>query len=250
MTRFLLTVLICFSSLSAQAQIPFPFSWWTPRGSSPQPGILWWKLNEGSGTVMADSSIGNHSGTNNATWITGKSGSGSALNFPGTNANSSTATAVTYATNMVTVTFWMLSNSTNTTQVLLEVGNTNFAVIDHSFAVFIDTLGITGSVKGTGSGWRSESYGIVGLGAWNHWVLVFDNSSNGGNIRMFKNGVEVTTSLTNNTKAGNGTLIATQRLFVGARALPEIFLNGRIDDFRIYAGDQSSSAAQIMADSQ
>lgn len=199
---------------------------------------------------MADSSIGGRNGTNDAVWVIGQSGSGRALSFPGTNAESSTASAVVYATNMVTVTFWMLSNSTNTTQVLLEVGNTNFAVIDHSFAVFIDTLGITGSVKGTGSGWRSESYGIVGLGAWNHWVLVFDNSSSGGNIRMFKNGVEVTTSLTNNTKAGNGTLIATQRLYVGARALPEIYFNGRLDDFRVYAGDRSSEAIQIMADSQ
>jgi len=48
--------------------------------------VAHWALNEGSGYVAGDSSGNGHNGAiNGATWTTGRSGSGSALSFDGTN---------------------------------------------------------------------------------------------------------------------------------------------------------------------
>lgn len=251
--RALILFLTLLSTAHAvHAVVPFPFAFWKPELRSPIPELLWWKLNEGSGTAMADSSIGGANGTNDAAWVIGQSGSGSSLDFDGTADDSSTSAAVTYGTNIVTVTFWLFADSTNTTQMIFEVGDPDFSAFDHTFASYLSTSGIVGSVRGTGvpTNYRVEAYGIVGLSAWNHWVIVCDNSSTAGNVRIFKNAAEVTTTLASNTKAGSGNFIATQRLYVGARASTSLFLNGRLDDFRVYTGDKSSEAAKIMTDSQ
>lgn len=245
--RRLLSLFFLLIAISVLAQIPFPFGFWK-FGGSPVPDILWWKLNEGSGTTMADSSGSVNNGTNNATWITGVSGSDSALDFDGMNDSGTATNSLSYGTNIITVAFWMYVNATNIVQVIFESGIVVNGGVDRWLIYGNSTGPVQAWLQGT-TGNREETYTPIGLSVWNHWLFVFDNSTASGDIRIFKNGSEVSTTLATNTKTGTNNF-ATQPLFMAARASLSTFYNGRLDDVRIYTGDRSSSVLAIYGDPQ
>jgi hypothetical protein len=217
--------------------------------SSPTPDLLWWKLNEGSGTALASSATDTtHGGTTDASWVTGKSGSGGALDFNGTSHDSAMTNTVAFGTNKLTVSFWLYLDSTAGTQIIFESSESVNSNPD-GFAAFIDAGVLNLRLMDNASGNRIEAMTIPATGAWHHYLVLLDNSSANGDVRAWLDGSEQTLTLGTDTK-GVARTFATYVLYVGARASNDLFYNGRLDDFRVYAGDYSGSVAAIYADPQ
>jgi hypothetical protein len=221
---------------------------WQPTTSSPTPDILWWQLNEGSSTsITGDGTIGGDDGTTDADWVTGKSGSGYALDFDGSSDDASTSSNITFGTNVVTVAMWVYFDATNNTRMLIE-GSDNAVNNANTFSLFVEGGYLQASIRSTTAGqFRIERIIAPATGAWHHVLVVFDNSTNTGNEDIWLNGVSQSTSTYINTKTTNG-VFAAYRVYVGARNTNLTYTDGRIDDVRIYSGDRSASVADIYAD--
>lgn len=222
--------------------------YYASSGASPTPEKLWWKLNEGSGTTVGGSaSGGGDGGATSADWITGKSGSGFALDFNGTSDESLTSANITYGVNVITVCAWLYSDS-----------NTGFHTVWGSdwindqfnvFTLYINGTALTAGMTGT-TGQRAESIVTPGTGAWYHLMVVYDSSTGGGDIKMYLDGVLQGETIVSDTKTGTSNFAAF-KFGCGYRInYSDLFYDGRIDDVRIYTGDKSGNVSAILADPQ
>jgi hypothetical protein len=84
-----------------------------------------------------------------------------------------------------------------------------------------------------------------------HVMIWLSQVANGGAgaIRIFVNGVEDTTTTVTSTKTTTANFVAAT-LFIAARNNSSLYLDGRIDDVRIYTGDKTADVAAIYADKQ
>lgn len=217
--------------------------------TSPTPELVWWKLNEGSGTSIAGSAAIADDGTTDASWLTGKSGSGSCLDFDGSTDDAATSSTIAFGTQTLLVTAWVYFDATNGTQIIWE-SSASYSANNDSFICFVNAGQITvGFSQPAGNTWI-ESGQAPATGAWTH-LAVYYRATGGGNnnITVYYNGADqsFTTSSTTATAARN---FSTQTLFVGARNSGSLFFNGRIDDLRVYSTDQTSSLADIGTDAQ
>jgi len=224
------------------------------RGGSPVPDLLWWKLNEGSGTTLTDSSTGGAGGgTHDADYVTGKSGSGYALDFNGTSDDGATSAAITYNTDTITVAFWINRDSTTGVRMILESSN-NLNNAESGFGIYIDGSKIAVGFRTLPGGqYRNENISAPAAGEWHHVALVlkrnYNNGSTYGDIVFYVDGTEVASTVTLNaiTTTSNW---SNQVLYVGARNRASFWYSGLLDDVRIYTGDRSADIAAIMNDPQ
>lgn len=212
------------------------------------PEHQWWKLNDGAGTDIA-AAVG-QVGTTNAAWIVGKSGSGFALEFNGSSHRSSTTAALALAASQkITILAWVWIDSLVATQVLFEASaNTN--TNNGSFLIYADGGNLFGyvadPVTGAGSnGCAKRSTTPPATGAWVHVAVTLDNSTAGGDVKMWFNAVSqaMTSSSATHTNAGN---FGDHRLFVGARNDASLFFDGKIDDLRINEGELGVDAITVI----
>lgn len=218
-------------------------------GGAPTPDILWWKMNTGSGTSIAGyASGGGDSGTTDASWVTGKSGSGYALDFNGTSQDSRSTATMTYGAGVLTVCAWVYLDVNTGSRVIWEsTQNPNsFAA---TFTLFLDSGNLNAMIHGT-SGYRSEYITAPSTGSWTHVAVVYDNSTTTGDVGIYIGGSSQSTTIGTNTKASSADFIAGYYFYAGARGQTSLFMDGRLDDLRIYSGDQSASLADIIADAQ
>jgi hypothetical protein len=209
---------------------------------SPVPDILWWKFGEGSGTSIG-ATVGPN-GTTDAAWVVGKSGSGFALEFNGTTQDANSTSPVTYAANIITVCAWLWFDAAVGPYTVFE-SSTNFAATPNTFAV--RTFGVTAYTYNAGAtGYLEKTWATAGAtGTWVHLAVVFSPTD----TKPYVNGVEMATTIGTNTRTGTANYSA-QPLFVGASNNSIYFMDGRVDDLRIYSGDRSADIAAIMADPQ
>lgn len=241
-----LYLLGCSLSCFAQLEGPAWLGQQTTAGSlSPVPDIYWNKFPDGSGTT-ATATVGPNI-TTDADWVTGKSGSGYALDFNGTSDDGATVSSVTYNTNIISISLWASPDAFSSFRFLTE-SSANSGSTPNCSAIYWIGASLSTSASGT-TGARTES---VVFTPTNTWVFIFaliDNSTATGDQRIWTNGVEATTSITTSTKTGTENFSA-QTLFIGARNSGSLFFAGLIDDLRIYSGDRSANISAIMADPQ
>lgn len=220
----------------------------TPPPGSFTPDILWWKMNDGSGTTVT-ATVGPN-GTTDADWITGKSGAGFALDFIPANSDNATSAGPTYGTNIITVAMWSWLDVTNSTMIIAESG-TDPSTTNHTWIIYCTVGTIRVFIHGTGAATlsREESTPAANTGAWNHYLFVIDNSTTAGDVKIYLNGTLRSETITDNDKAGAGSF-SSQPLNVAARNNASLFMDGRMDDLRIYSGDQSANVSAIMNDPQ
>ena len=213
--------------------------------TAPTPDLLWLTFTNGSGTT-ANSVVGPNLSTD-ATWVTGKSGSGYALDHNGTSQDGATATTVAYATNKITVCFWAYWDTITSTRIILE-SSANYNDSGDTFILYSDVLSSTNTlqagIRGASSQIRREGIVTPAISAWRHLAIVYDHSSNAGDVKFYLDGSEQTTSLDQNTKATT-TALSTQTLNVAARNRASLWSDMRIDDLRVYSGELT--ADQITA---
>ncbi len=214
--------------------------------TQPPPEFLWWKLNEGSGTAVAGSAVTSDDGTTDAAWVTGKSGSGYALDFNGTSHDLGTSGSITFGVSTITVCMWCFFDDVTTQQIVFET-TTNYNVSTNAVSVGLNAGKIYGTIRGS-TLYRQED-ASVSTGSWVHVGVVLNNSTVTGDVKIYLDGVLQAENITINTKTGSGVLAAGP-IFVGARNRASFFYNGRIDDVRIYTGDRGASMSAIMVDAQ
>ena len=188
--------------------------------------VLNWSLDDGSGSIAADSSgQGNTGNVSGATWIPGRVGG--ALSFNGSNAALTRANVqgLTTGNTPHTIAAWVKVNA-------LPSGRAWIALL---------------GPEGAGSHhWLLNNSGVTQLGAWNggqvsptlpvgvwkHLAITFD----GGQLKAYIDGSLI------GTQAASFNLTGTS-LTVAQSHVGEQYFNGEVDEFRIY--NNALTAAEV-----
>jgi regulation of enolase protein 1 (concanavalin A-like superfamily) len=222
----------------------------------PDPDVLWWKFDEGTGAVAKDSSGKGHDGViTGATWKDGGvGGTAYCLDFPGTvTPMVQDNTAPTYLNGLgaITVALWVKSRVTNTDNgfIIAETpaGNDSFVTMryDAAGSSFGGTNVLKMAVTSTPGGEQQlESSSGLQTTQWHHVAMTWKG---GDLIRFYTNGKEDTPSGRNGPNNA-GTISGCTTLIVGrggkdVAGNPGNGWNGLIDDVRIYS--TVLTAAQI-----
>ncbi|MBI2010363.1 MAG: LamG domain-containing protein [Candidatus Chisholmbacteria bacterium] len=220
------------------------------EGSGGNPPIAWWKIDENTGTSIADTSgNGNTVTASGATWTSGKVGQ--ALSFDGSNDYMNTSSTISFGVKVITLTFWLKWDAFADDNKLAFELSTNYNNNDGSIIVNPDNssnpstfnLSIQDSV--TTSKYRQENFTRPSAGEWHHYAAVFDNSTVTGDIKLYLDGVEQSSTLATNDKDQSSN-IRTDTLYFMSRAGTSLFGAGDLDDVKIY--DYERTAAQIAYD--
>jgi hypothetical protein len=220
----------------------------------PDPDLLWWKFDEGAGTVATDSSGKGHDGAiTGAAWKSGGVGGvGYCLDFPGSLAvRVEDADAPSYLNDLgaITVAMWIKSRVTNTDNGFFDCeqpsGNDSFVTIRY------DAAGANGGgasvmkmgVNSTSGEQQWETAAGVQTTEWQHVCMTW---TGGVGIKFYINGKLDTP--TNVQAVNTGTIRGCTTLIVGMGGKdlsgnPGTGWNGLIDDVRIYS--TVLTAAQI-----
>jgi len=221
----------------------------------PDPDVLWWKFDEGTGTVAKDSSGKGHDGTiTGATWKTGGvGGTGSCLDFPGSLAVSvEDKNAPSYLNGLgaITVSLWIKSRVTNSDNGFIigenPAGNDSFVTMryDAAGASFGGTSILKMAVTSTPGGEQQlEAASGLQTTNWQHVVMTWKG---GELLHFYADGKAITP--TGQGAANAGTISGCTTLIVGKGGKdlsgnPGTGWNGLIDDVRIYS--TVLTAAQI-----
>lgn len=238
----LLVLFILLSSATARAQLfdlNDPVFMAAPQ--NPIPNLLWLPMNDGSGTTVT-ATVGPNA-TTDATWVTGVSGTGSALSFNGTSSVASTVSTINWSTNILTITCWLYINATNANKIILE----STATFVSNVPTFLLSLNSNGTLEAdihgeSGIHYRQETCRAPATGSWVFVAVVYDSLANQsgsnylGDVKIFYNCQPQTTTIgLNNKQAASNFLTST--LFIGARNGSSAFYDGRIDDLRVYQGE-------------
>jgi hypothetical protein len=211
--------------------------------AAPKPDYLWWKFDDGSGTIAKDSSGNGRDGTiTGATWVTpGAGGLGNCLDFTGGNATVVNAAAGTGLNGLsaITIAMWVKSRVANTDKgfIICEspAGNDSFCTMRY------DAAGANGgganvlkmAVTSTSGEQQLESSAGLQTTEWQHVCMTWQG---GVGLKFYSNGKLDTPS---NVQAANtGTISGNTTLIVGQGGKDNSGgaggWNGYIDDVRIY----------------
>jgi len=219
--------------------------------TAPTPDILWWKMTEGAGTELTN--VVGVRGFIDADWVTGPSGSGYALEFNGSSDDARTSTAgstpsnLTFGTNIITIVFRAWFDATNVDQSIYEHNSSMWSGTSRVNVYIAGEDGaLVAAVRGTsGAYYLMEAITAPNTGAWNHFVVVADNSSTRGNFKFYVNAVEKTDE---EWKANKDTAAeyAANPVYVGARnGGASLWFDGKLAGLAVYSGELSQ--AQITA---
>jgi hypothetical protein len=224
-----------------------------PPDPPDNPVILWYKFTEGSGSSIADSSGNGYNGTlNGATWVTGKSGSGFALQFDGTDDFAQTA-SVTYGTAIITVCAWVYWDAFANNDDLAWELTANFGGTSQTYIFIPNESSTTRAYMSMHkvAGFRSESFTRWTAATWTHIAIVYNNTAGASDITVYVNGTATATTLDLNNEPAAGGNFATAVLNLFARNGASLFGAGRLDDLRIYSGALTAAeVAMVMLDPQ
>ena len=201
-----------------------------------------WNFDESAGASAADvTSNGNTATLNGASWTAGKYGGGIRLSGSGQYLSAANSASINISGNAMTFSAWLNpASSTGGDRVVFgKFYNTGMTSPFYQYGLEIrGTANTPVFAIGTTSGLR-ESTMSTGLpaGQWSHLAVVF----NGSQVQFYKNGV-----LTTTVPMATSITARSTPMYLGADASPGQFLNGALDDVRLYA--QTLTAAQVQAD--
>jgi len=183
--------------------------------------VGFWKLDEGTGTVAADSSPGQNHGTFNGDpqWVEGWLGG--AVQFDGSDDYIDTGWTENLAT--WTVSAWVTSPAApaaaSASGPVHREGNYQINW-NHTDTVYQDAIAINAG------GWNAAKYGPVDADTWYFVVGTYD----GEELKAYRNGELITT---NSTPSGAAAAEGNSLKF-GRHAAAAQYFNGTVDDVRVY----------------
>jgi hypothetical protein len=201
--------------------------------------VLYWKLDDTSGTVASDSSGNGFTGTvaNGGTWTAGKINGALSLNGANQNVLSTNNLSSQFSGGSVTIALWFKANAAGVVVDELGQQTLNSGWHDSQIEVLSD-----GSVYARVWNLSAVLLGKVTFGQWTHVALRYDKSAQ--KLDGFLNGVQSAGSVSG-SKQWPGSLYyalgAGDSTNVGTGA----FFNGALDDFRVY--NRALTAAEVAA---
>jgi hypothetical protein len=215
-------------------------------GSSTDGLVGWWKLDESSGTVAADSvgaSPGNLVGhATGFSWITGRVGNALSLAGGGNYINLDGSPLA--VTNNFTIAAWI-----NPREVTQSLGV--FFALRSRYAESGIRLAINGRsdlfIEGqTATGWRQiyHALGRIQYNTWQHIVVVYDKST----FAVYINGERFTPAHGSNGSWGSDLVMkpsGVTRFGAEGGSVADYFFDGWIDDVRLY--QRTLSPTEVMA---
>ncbi|HWA51560.1 MAG TPA: DUF2341 domain-containing protein [Patescibacteria group bacterium] len=194
--------------------------------------VAYWKMDEGTGTNVNDSSGNGNTGTWNGTlgsqWASGKYGKGG--NFNGTDNYVSVSSSNTLGPTAITMAAWVKlpSGFASNGDVINRGDNSGYRMqITAGKTVAFDDRGATNQVNPSTT---------LTTGVWNHIEMVGDSSG----LKVYLNGVLIGS----NSTAYGGT--NTGNLLIGSRFTSSGYLPAVIDDVKIY--NYARTPQQILDD--
>ncbi|GBG08563.1 hypothetical protein PAT3040_03150 [Paenibacillus agaridevorans] len=206
----------------------------------PVAGLLsWYKLDETTGALAADASgSGKHGTMNGGTaWATGTIGG--AADLAGTNGYIALPGGIVSGTDTLTIAAWVNLDTASNWARIFDFGSGT------SISMFLTPRnGANGkirfAIKNNGSSEQIiDGQSALPTGSWHH-VAVTLNGSTG---ILYVDGSQVGTHTSMTLKPSD--LGATTQNWIGRSQYPDPYLDGRVDDFRIY--DQALPADEIAA---
>jgi len=207
-------------------------------GVAPAP-VVHLPFDENAGTTASDASGLGWQGTllGGAGWNTGQYGS--AANLNGTSGYVSLPAGVVSTLGDFTIAAWVNLNAVSTWSRVFDFGNDTI-----SYMFLTPQAGGSGKVRfaitvGSGGGEQQiEGTGPLPTG-WHHVAVTHEENVG----VLYVDGVAVGTNNTMTLKPSD--LHLTTQNYIGRSQWPDPYLNGRVDDFRVYSG--ALAAAQIAA---
>ncbi|MEO8616840.1 MAG: LamG-like jellyroll fold domain-containing protein, partial [Luteolibacter sp.] len=194
-------------------------------------------FNEASGTTAADSSVNIRHGTlvNGPTRVTGKGGN--AVDLDGTNDYVNLPTGVVSALTDFTISTWVNLDAASSWSRIFDFGSGTTSYMFLTPAANSVTGPVRFGITTSGGSGEQTISGTSPLptGAWTHVAVTVS-----GNLGiLYVNGVEVgrNAALTIAPMSLGGTW----QNWIGRSQYPDPYLNGRVDDFRIYSNALAAS---------
>ncbi len=198
---------------------------WSFQTEAAVPGVQL-KFNEGSGTVAADSSgNGNNASlVNGAGWTAGKYGT--ALSLDGANDYAALPSGVVGSLEGCTISTWVNLDTISTWSRIFDFGS--------GTSVYMFLTPRNGSnnrvrfaIKNGGGEQIVDGTSALPTGVWTHVAVTL----NGTTGTLYINGSAAGTAPVSLTPSDLG---ATTQNWIGRSQWPDPYLDGRIDDFRVY----------------
>ena len=205
---------------------------------SAKPGefIAYWKFDETSGTTAADSSGNGNNAIlqSGATWTTGKSNNAVSLNGTG---------YVLFPAGFIStlddfsISTWVYVNANGTWARVFDFGTGTGTYMFLTPASGGSTVRYAITISGNGAEQRINSGAVLSPGAWHHLAVTLLGTTG----TLYIDGVPAgsNTSMTlKPSRLGN-----TAQNYIGRSQWPDPYLNGLVDDFRIYR--RALTAAEV-----
>ena len=212
------------------------------------PDVLWWKLNDGSGTTIT-AAVGPN-GTTDADWVVGKSGAGFALSFtPANGDDASTNSAVDWGgTTEGTICFWLKPDEIGFADVLSSNGGFSAPGGFGITCLFAFRAAVAGA---SGGGYTERTANTAPtIGSWTHIIVTFSVADPATDfVKIYYNNVEQATSSGANLTIGGA--LGNKVVHVGSRGDSTNVQDGAIDDVRLFKRLLSDTErAAVMNDAQ
>lgn len=210
---------------------------WLTTALAQNDPVLWYRFNETGGATAYDSSGSGKNAVlvNGPTWVSGREGN--AVNLDGSNDYLSLPAGIVSALNDFTIAAWVRLDTVSTWSRIFDFGtgtNVNMFLTPRSSSGSIRFAITTG---GSGSEQRINGSSALPAGTWKHVAVTL--SGNTG--ILYVDGVEV--GRNSNMTLRPSSLGNTGNNYIGRSQYSDPYLDGSIDDFRIY--DRAISAAEV-----
>ena len=197
-------------------------------------------FNEGSGTTAADASGNAHTGTliNGAAWTSGNSGN--AVSLSGDDDFVALPAGLMTDLGDFTISTWVYLNSLSNWMRIFDFGDSNGR---YMYLTPRSNSGVVRYSIGTNYGYNEQPItGTAALptGQWVHVAVTMANRVG----RLYVNGVIVGASWVDFPPFQ---LDSTSRNWIGRSQYPDPYLNGKVDDFRIYRGALGAGTIYTLA---
>jgi GH43 family beta-xylosidase len=200
--------------------------------------IVWYQFNSTSGTTAIDSSGNNRNGTlvNGPTFVAGRVGN--AVNLDGTNDHVTLPSGIVNGLSNFTIATWVKLDTTGTWRRIFDFG-TGTTVNMFLVPTAGSTIRFAITTGGSGAEQRINGTAALPTGVWKHVAVT--RSGNTGTL--YVDGVQVgqNTSLT----LSPASLGTTTQNYIGRSQYADPYLDGQLDQFRIY--NRALTASEVLA---